>query len=100
MSRYDLSSEALLELDEIWEYIARDDPEAASRWIAKLLDGCELLAENPRVGHSHPDIADKSILFWSVGNYLTFYRVFKDHIEIIAVTEGHRDLPSYLRRRS
>jgi len=100
MSRYVLSNEALLELDEIWEYIARDDVGAAGRWIEKILDACELLAKNPRVGHTHEEIADKSILFWPVGNYLIFYRVLGDHIEIVDVTEGHRDVPSFLRRRS
>lgn len=100
MSRYVLSDESLLELDGIWEYIARDDPDAASRWVAKLLDACEMLAQNPRVGRFHHEIADKSILFWPVGDYLILYRVFNDHIEIVAVTEGSRDIPSYLRRRS
>ena len=52
MSVYVLSSEALAELDEIWGYIARDDIEAADRWIAKLLDACELLARNPLAGHT------------------------------------------------
>lgn len=62
MSRYVLSNEALIELDEIWDYIARDDIEAAGRWIGKLLDACEMLAENPRAGHSRPEIADRSAM--------------------------------------
>lgn len=100
MSRYVLSHEALMELDGIWEYISRDDPDAASRWVAKLLEACEMLAKNPRTGRSHHEIADKSILFWPVGNYLILYRVFKEHIEVVNVTQGSRDIASYLRRRS
>lgn len=100
MSRYVLSNEALLELDGIWEYIAQDDANAASRWIAKLLDTCEMLALNPRIGHSRAEVADKSVLFWPVGNYLIVYRDFDDHIVILAITQGARNLPSYLNRRT
>lgn len=74
MSQYVLSGEALLELDDIWGYIAQDDIEAADRWIAKLLDACEMLARNPRVGHARKDLTENSLLFWPVGAYLIFYR--------------------------
>lgn len=100
MNSYFLSNEALLELDGIWEYIAHDDIEAANRWIAKLLDNCEMLAQNPGVGHSRKEVDDKSIQFWAVGKYLIVYREFDQHIEIVAVTQGSRDIPSFLRRHS
>ena len=100
MSRYVLSNEALTELDEIWLYIARDDVDAADRWIARLLDSCEMLARNPNVGHPREEIADRSVLLWPVGKYLIAFRPHPDHIEIIALTEGSRDIPTYLRKRS
>jgi plasmid stabilization system protein ParE len=100
LSRYVLSSEALAELDDIWGYIAQDDIEAADRWIAKLLDACELLARNPQAGHARNDLTESSFLFWPVGKYFIIYRVLEDVIEIVAVTQGARDIPSYLRRRA
>ena len=100
MSRYILSSEALLELDDIWGFIARDDVEAADRWIARLLDACEMLALNPRAGHTRKDLSDKPILFWPVGAYLVIYQILGESIQIVAVTQGARDIPSYLRRRT
>jgi plasmid stabilization system protein ParE len=100
MSRYVLSSEALAELDEIWVYIAQDDIEAADRWIAKLLEACEMLARNPLAGHIRKDLTERSILFWPVGKYLVIYRTLENAIEILAVTQGARDIPSYLRRRT
>jgi plasmid stabilization system protein ParE len=99
MSGYVLSSEALLELDEIWGFIAQDDIEAADRWIARLLDACEMLARNPRAGHLRKDLTKDFLLFWPVGAYLIIYRMLEDAIEIVAVTQGARDIPSYLRRR-
>jgi hypothetical protein len=73
MSRYVLSSEALLKLDDIWGYIAQDDIEAADRWIAKLLDACEMLARNPRVGHTRKDLTELSPLLagWCVPHHLS-----------------------------
>jgi plasmid stabilization system protein ParE len=35
-----------------------------------------------------------------VGGYLITYRVLEDAIEILAVTQGARDIPIYLRRRT
>ena len=100
MSRYVLSSEALLELDDIWGFIAQDDVEAADRWIARLLDACEMIGHNPRIGHTRKDLTENSLLFWPAGAYLIVYRILEGAIEIVAVTQGARDIPSYLRRRS
>lgn len=100
MSRYVLSRAALLDLDEIWSYIARDNPDAADRWIEKLLEACETLARNPHIGHTRADITDKRVLFWPVDAYLVIYQVQSDHIDVLAITQGSRDIPSYLRRRT
>jgi plasmid stabilization system protein ParE len=51
VSGYVLSVDAELDLDEIWEYIATDNCDAADRWIGKLFDAFETLAQTPGVGH-------------------------------------------------
>lgn len=99
MNRYVLSGNALLDLDEIWSYIAQDSIEAAERWIARLLEACETLARNPHMGHARRDITDQAILFWPVGAYLIIYRALSHHVEIVAVTQGARDIPSFLNNR-
>ena len=77
MSGYVLTKAALLELDEIWTYIAQDNPEAADRWIEKLLGTCEILACNPHMGHARVEITDKPVLFWPVDTYLSFTRCIR-----------------------
>jgi len=47
VSGYVLSADADLDLDEIWEYIAADNIEAADRWIGKLFDAFEALDAFP-----------------------------------------------------
>ncbi len=99
MSRYLLASAAESDLDSIWEYIARDSRDAADRSIAKLFEAFEVLAANPchrshaRRPHSRPG----GVL--PVGSYLILYRRQPERIEIVAVTQGARDIPSLLEHR-
>ncbi|HUX28342.1 MAG TPA: type II toxin-antitoxin system RelE/ParE family toxin [Terracidiphilus sp.] len=100
MNEYVLSTGAELDLDEIWEYIAHDDIDAADRWIGKLFDAFEALARTPGMGHKREDLTAYPVLFWPVGAYLILYRVKSEEIEIVAVTQGAREIPSFLRQRA
>jgi hypothetical protein len=55
MSRYELTRSALADIDELWTYIAEDNVEAADRVSTAILDACELLAEQPSIGHTRGD---------------------------------------------
>jgi plasmid stabilization system protein ParE len=99
MKEYVLSTGAELDLNEIWEYIALDNIRAADRWIGKLFDVFETLARNPGIGHNREDLTAYPILFWPLGAYLILYRDQQEFIEIVAVTQGARDIPSFLRQR-
>jgi plasmid stabilization system protein ParE len=41
VNSYVLSADVDLDLDEIWEYIAADNIDAADRWLGKLFDAFE-----------------------------------------------------------
>jgi plasmid stabilization system protein ParE len=100
MNEYVLSQRARHELREIWDFIAADDIEAADVWIARLIKQFQLLAHNPRIGHERTDLTDRNVLFWPVEKYLIIYRPVGDNVRILAVTQGSRDIPSYVRKRS
>jgi plasmid stabilization system protein ParE len=100
MKNYILGAGAELDLDEIWEYIALDSIDAADRWLGKLFDSFEALSQNPWMGHKREDLTAYPILFWPVGAYLVLYRDQKEFIEIVAVIQGARDIPLFLRQRS
>ena len=100
MNQYVLSVDAELDLGQIWEYIAEDNIDAADRWIDKLFDAFQSLAQAPGMGHKREDLTTFSILFWPVGAYLILYRVQGRQIEIAAVTQGSRDIPAFLNQRS
>jgi plasmid stabilization system protein ParE len=99
VSRYVLGPDADHDLDDIWEYIARDNIDAADRWIAKLFDAFESLAQTPGLGHTREDLTPHAVLFWPVGAYLIIYRAQRLPIEIVAITQGSRDIPAFLQRR-
>lgn len=100
MSGYVLSTDADLDLDEIWEYIATDSIGNADHWIAKLFDAFEALARNPGLGHKREDLTSLRVLFWPVGSYLIIYRADRSPIEIVAITRASRDIPSFLPKRN
>lgn len=100
MKEYVLSTGAELDLNGIWEYIARDSLDAADRWIGKLFDAFDTLAQNPGMGHRRKDLTAYPILFWPVGEYLILYRTHNERIEIVAITQGARDIPSFLRQHN
>src|SRR5277367_2046786 len=100
MSKYVVSVEAKTDLAEIWEYVAQDNLGAADRWIARLREAFETLARAPGIGHERADLTELRVLFWPVGEYLIIYRAKQGQVEIVAVTQGARDIPSFLERRS
>lgn len=84
---------ALQDLDQIWDYIAQDNPTVADGFIDRIEEKCRLLAEHPKIGTSceslHP-----SLRFLAVEKYLIFYLPLDDGIEIVRVLHGARDIES------
>jgi antitoxin ParD1/3/4/toxin ParE1/3/4 len=100
MSRFVLSADAELDLNEIWQFIAQDSLDAADLWMEKLFAAFETIAHAPGIGHKREDLTDLPVLFWPVGAYLVIYQALRERIEIVAVTQGSRDVPTFLHLRS
>ena len=64
MSGYILGKAVEFDLDEIWEYIAADNIDAAVRWIGKLFDAFAALGQTPGMGHRREDLTVYPVLFW------------------------------------
>jgi plasmid stabilization system protein ParE len=89
-----------MDLEAIWDYIAQDSLNSADRWIEKLFETFEVLDKNPGLGHKREDLTSLPVLFWPVGAYLIIYRTKNDRVEIVAVTQGARDIPRFLNART
>jgi toxin ParE1/3/4 len=91
MNRYRISRQARYDLADIRHYIARDKPLAADKQIEAFFKRFHLLAANPEIGESRPDLAENTRSF-SLGNYVIFFRPIPSGIEVIRVASGYRDL--------
>ncbi len=91
MRKFKVSRPAKKDLDEIWLYIAQDSLDAADRFIDYLTDRFPLLVSSPRMGRSREDLAP-GLRCHPVKNYLIFYRLAKNRVEIARVVQGTRDL--------
>ena len=89
---------ALAEQDyrDIWRYIAADNPDAADRLLLRIDSKLELYADNPGIGTARDNLAP-GLRSFPVGNYLVFYRIVPDGIELVRVLHGSRDLEKLLR---
>jgi len=99
VNAYVLEEFARGDLDDIWDFIAKDNIDAADRWIARLLDTFESIAAMPNAGHKREDLTMRDVLFWSAGAYVIIYDAARSPVEILAITQGARDIPALLRRR-
>jgi toxin ParE1/3/4 len=91
--RYRLSEQADQDLLEIAYYIALDSVDAADRFIERIHNRLELLAESPFMGRQRDELAP-SLRSFAVGKYVIFYRPSQDGIEVIRVLHGARDIDS------
>jgi plasmid stabilization system protein ParE len=99
MTSYILAPEALQDLQELRDYIAAENLDAADRVIDTLFAAFERLAAMPDLGHRREDLTDRPLRFWTVDAYLVIYRAEWTPIEIVAVTHGGRDIPRLLQHR-
>ena len=99
MRPYQISPEALDDLQLIRDFIAVDSAEAAERVIDQFFEAFEQLAAWAKTGHVRTDLTSKNVRFWPVGSYLIVYRERPDYVQIVAVLHGSRDVPSVLNAR-
>lgn len=92
MNQYRVSDAARSDLDEIWFYIAQDNPAAADRFIRALVSRFPTLASMPQVGRQREELSSRLRSF-PVGNYIIFYRPIENGVEIARVLHGARDFP-------
>jgi antitoxin ParD1/3/4/toxin ParE1/3/4 len=95
MSEWEFSPEAKGDLQEIWVYIAQDNPDAADKLEADIYDACDRLAKNPRLGHKRRDLTDGPVLFLSVRQYyMVIYLPESKPLKIVRILHGARDVSS------
>lgn len=87
---------ALIDLDEIAEYIALDDPLAASNYVQKVFDQVERLTIYPNSGKRPAELFRTLYREVVVPPCRIFYRLEEDSVFILHVMRSERLLHPFL----
>lgn len=82
---------ALRDFQDIHDYIAKDNPDAALEFIERLEKRCKRLCEMPGVGRKRDELRPNTRSA-TEGDYVLFYRKLNGGIEILRVVHGKRDM--------
>lgn len=87
---------ALHELDAIAEYIALDNPTAASHLVEEVLDNTERLEDFPQSGRIPPELPNSIYREVVVPPCRIFYREDESRVLILYVMREERQLRAYM----
>lgn len=93
MPRILRTAQSRLDYDEIWDFIADDNPGAADALIGLLEETVHLLGASPCLGRKRFELSS-GLRSFPVGSYVLFYHPKPDGIELIRVLHGARDIQS------
>src|SRR5919197_1164610 len=91
---------AEVDTNEIWFYIAQDNPRAGEAFLNAIEEASNILSITPEIGSLryfyHPDL--QGLRFYPIKKfekYLMFYRAVEKEevVEIVRIVHGARDLP-------
>lgn len=93
--------ESRADIVEILFYIRRESVAGARRVHAAMDETLRLLAEYPNAGREREELAPRlrSLPVRGYRNFLVFYRVIPNGVEVIRVLHGARNLRRIFRKR-
>ena len=94
MLRIHISPEAEDDLDEIWWYIAQDNPDSADKLLDEINETCRKLARFTNMGRNRGELYH-GLKSFPVGMYLIFYMPISGGIKIVRVLHGKMDIDSF-----
>ncbi len=99
MAKYYLTNKAVEDLANIWNYsIDAWSEQQADSYYSQLIESCQKLAANPKLGKNYPRI-QKSLLGFHVNKHIVFYRIISDDvIEITRILHEMMDLKTRLEK--
>ena len=91
------TEEAATWLEEIYQYIAKDNPQAASRTIQAIYDRAQIIKKFPLIGHKYRDESEGEVRILLYGHYRIAYLIHgTGRIDILGVFHTALDIDRYL----
>jgi toxin ParE1/3/4 len=78
------------DLQSAVRYIAADSKRYARRWAASIRENCAKLGETPGLGAPKRELGP-DVRMLVVGNYLIFYEIDENSVQILRIMHGARD---------
>jgi toxin ParE1/3/4 len=86
-----ITDEAWADMLGIARNIMQDNPARAGSFVDELYERCQTLADAPRAYPLLPNYESEGIRRRVHGNYLIFFRVKDDSVDVLHVLHGARD---------
>lgn len=91
MSGFALHPEALADLEEIWQFIAADNPDAADRVLEEIYEAIRGLVRFPQQGYRRSDLTSRPLRFQPLRDFLIAYAPDEKPLVVLAVLHGRRN---------
>jgi len=96
MKKVVLSEAADADLEDIFDYTLEElGLDQAVSYVSEFDDTFETISENPKIGRKRTEIREK-LRSLARDKYVIFYRILNDHVRIVRILHGTRDLPKFL----
>lgn len=86
------SDDAVEDLQQISDYIARDSGHYARVVVRRIIERTRSLSRYPSIGRVVPEVGDEAFREILVHSYRVIYRVERDRVTIEAVAHSKQDL--------
>ena len=88
---FELHPGAAQDITEIWQFIAEDNPLAATRFRDDIAQAIRKLVKFPRQGHKRTDLTSRPLRFQTLRDYLIAYAPDERPLVVVALIHGHRN---------
>lgn len=95
MARVEVSHRALLDLERLFDFIAKEDPGAARRQVDSVYRAFELLAEHPLLGREAENGRRELVLARGRHGYIAKYRWFPAEEVVLILAVWHQREAGY-----
>lgn len=90
--RLEWTDPALDALEGIRDYIAKDSPYYARRFIERIFDTAAKLKDHPKMGRPVPEADRDDVRELIYQGYRIIYRILPERVQVLTVLHGSRNL--------
>ncbi len=90
------TEEAVRWLQDIYDYISRDNPRVAQNVVDGIVEKAQILKRFPKIGYKYQDEQDGEIRILLYGHYRIAYIIKGSVVEILGVFHGALKIENYI----